>query len=29
MDAYLSNLNDLSYSDEHPIIIAATSEEAM
>ena len=29
MDAYLSNLNNLSYSDEHPVIIAATSEVAM
>jgi hypothetical protein len=29
MDAYLSDLNDFSYSDENPIIIAATSEVAM
>ena len=29
MDAYLSNLNNLSYSDEYPVIIAATSEAAM
>src|SRR5947209_2258101 len=29
MDAYLSDFEDISYSDEHPIIIAATSEVAM
>jgi DNA-binding MarR family transcriptional regulator len=29
MDAYLSSPNDLSYSDEHPIIVVATSDAAM
>jgi DNA-binding MarR family transcriptional regulator len=29
MDAYLSNRNDLPYSDEHPILLAATSDAAM
>jgi len=29
MDAYLSNRSDLTYSDEHPILIAASSEAAM
>jgi DNA-binding MarR family transcriptional regulator len=29
MDAYLSNRTDLTYSDEHPVLLAATSEAAM
>lgn len=29
MDAYLSSPNDFSYSDEHPVLIAATSDVAM
>lgn len=29
MNAYLSNQNDLTYSDRHPIIVAGTSEQAI
>src|SRR5260221_11693908 len=28
MDAYLSDRNNITYSDEHPILVAATSEVA-